>query len=269
MPVSPQDLLRRSGHTAEGEWTSLSQSASGQVWACDPYVVKSLEGRTSTLFQAEADGLEILRVQGCRTPRVHYVDAYGLVSERVRPGRSQWHDLADQLAGLHRSMQAHYEDTGPTYLGSFELPSAPRSQDWASFWRDHRMKPVLDACDLRHWTFHDALIQLLHTYVPPTEGPVWIHGDLWNGNVLMGEDGAVLIDPSVWIGERAVDLAMMTLFGGFPETFWRRYESVYPIPDAVRSALPFYQLYYLLVHVHLFGGHYLNSVESIVRRYGS
>ena len=81
-------------------------------------------------------------------------------------------------------------------------------------------------------------------------------------------EGAVLIDPSAWIGERAVDLAMMRLFGGFPEQFWHAYETHYPIPRSIKDALPFYQIYYLLVHVHLFGAHYLEQIKTIVRRYG-
>ena len=109
---------------------------------------------------------------------------------------------------------------------------------------------------------------MLIDYEVPTEGAVWVHGDLWNGNVLMSNEGAVLIDPSAWIGERAVDLAMMRLFGGFPEQFWHAYETHYPIPKSIEAALPFYQIYYLLVHVHLFGAHYLEQIKRIVRRYG-
>ena len=99
------------------------------------------------------------------------------------------------------------------------------------------------------------------------EGPSIIHGDLWSGNVLMTEQGAALIDPSVWVGERAVDLAMMRLFGGFATPCWDSYRETLPIPSEIEEAIPFYQLYYVLVHVYFFGESYLPSVDNILRQY--
>ena len=94
-----------------------------------------------------------------------------------------------------------------------------------------------------------------------------IHGDLWSGNVVHALDGPTLIDPSAWRGERAVDLAMMSLFGGFQGAM-ERYEQLHPIPKEVHEAIPFYQLYYLLVHVHFFGSSYVSSVRGVLNRYG-
>ena len=48
----------------------------------------------------------------------------------------------------------------------------------------------------------------------PEEPPARLHGDLWNGNVLWGQDGQVwLIDPAAYGGHRELDLAMLALFG--------------------------------------------------------
>ena len=48
----------------------------------------------------------------------------------------------------------------------------------------------------------------------PEEPPARLHGDLWNGNVLWGLDGACrVIDPAAYGGHREVDLAMLALFG--------------------------------------------------------
>jgi fructosamine-3-kinase len=63
---------------------------------------------------------------------------------------------------------------------------------------------------------------------------------------------------------------MARLFGGFDEETFRRYRDVLPGPEgfeAIRLAL--YQLYYLLVHVRLFGASYLadtrRAAESVIR----
>lgn len=40
-----------------------------------------------------------------------------------------------------------------------------------------------------------------------------LHGDLWSGNVMWTQTGAVLIDPAAHGGHRETDLAMLALFG--------------------------------------------------------
>ena len=52
------------------------------------------------------------------------------------------------------------------------------------------------------------------TALLPEEPPARLHGDLWNGNVLWGQESRVwLIDPAAYGGHRELDLAMLTLFG--------------------------------------------------------
>jgi fructosamine-3-kinase len=57
---------------------------------------------------------------------------------------------------------------------------------------------------------------------------------------------------------------MMRLFGGFPKVFWQAYQALYPIPEEVEEALPQYQVYYLLAHVHFFGKGYLGSLWKAI-----
>ena len=48
----------------------------------------------------------------------------------------------------------------------------------------------------------------------PDEAPARLHGDLWNGNCLWGQDLAIhVIDPAAHGGHRELDLAMLHLFG--------------------------------------------------------
>ena len=63
---------------------------------------------------------------------------------------------------------------------------------------------------------------------------------------------------------------LMELFGSFPRGFWEAYHDKRGIPpeyDAFRRDL--YQLYYLLVHVNLFGSSYVGSVERALSDCGS
>lgn len=71
-----------------------------------------------------------------------------------------------------------------------------------------------------------------------------------------------LIDPAVYGGHREIDLAMMRLFGGFGERVFASYEEAWPLAPEAAARVPLYQLYPLLVHVNLFGGSYVGSVQS-------
>ena len=85
---------------------------------------------------------------------------------------------------------------------------------------------------------------------------------------MTGSDGsACLIDPAVYYGHPEIDIAMSTLFGGFGSRFYESYYSHNPLPGSYHERLPIYNLYPLLVHVNLFGGSYLSSVQQTLRRF--
>lgn len=73
----------------------------------------------------------------------------------------------------------------------------------------------------------------------------------------------MVVDPAVYRGHGEVDLAMTELFGGFGAGFYRAYEEVAPLPPAYRDhRRALYQLYYLLVHVSLFGSGYVGRTRE-------
>ena len=94
-----------------------------------------------------------------------------------------------------------------------------------------------------------------------------MHGDLWSGNVLATRGGEpAIFDPAVYRGHREVDLAMAELFGGFPAGFLEAYREAWPLkPGYAEVRRGAYQLYYLLVHVVLFGGGYAARTASALR----
>ena len=76
-----------------------------------------------------------------------------------------------------------------------------------------------------------------------------------------------LIDPAVYYGHREIELSFTKLFGGFDSEFYRSYNEVTPLDSGFEERVEVYNLYPLMVHVNLFGGHYLQEVEFILRRY--
>ncbi|MCA1779765.1 MAG: fructosamine kinase family protein [Xanthomonadaceae bacterium] len=100
-----------------------------------------------------------------------------------------------------------------------------------------------------------------------------LHGDLWSGNVAtLGRDEhrdeGVVFDPAVHYGDRECDLAMADLFGGFDAGFFAAYQGHWPLQRGWRERRRFYQLYHLLNHANLFGGHYVGICRKLIDQLG-
>ncbi len=195
------------------------------------------------------------------------------------PGPDYGRRMGEGLARLHSSGLAPH---GPCYgwqrdnfIGSLPQEN-DASSDWTTFWRERRLQPQLRrARDAGYLAEGDArvldeLLERLDAVMEGADasGPALLHGDLWSGNYYAGPGGQpVLIDPALYLGAGEVDLAMMELFGALPPGFRAAYGALRPIApeyDAFRRDL--YQLYYLLVHVNLFGGSYVQGSLGAARR---
>lgn len=263
--MTPAAVLARAG-LPDTPTTRLSGGSISDVHRAGAWVVKCHPRAPAGLFEAEARGLRALSDAGVRVPAVRWAGPEGIVMRHLPPGPDDPVGLAEQIARLHATPADDYGWPDPIFLGSFPLPRSPASTDWPDFWARHRIDPLLAATRTTLGAMAPAVERLLADFDPPVEGPCLVHGDLWSGNVLMSAAGPALIDPSVWRGERSVDLAMMHLFGGFGPRFWDAYRALRPIPRAVAEAIPFHQLYFVLVHVHLFGAGYLGHVRRILDR---
>ena len=102
----------------------------------------------------------------------------------------------------------------------------------------------------------------------PDEKPALIHGDLWGGNYLVNGNGdPCLIDPATAFAPREMDLSMMQLFGGFDKELFNSYKKEFPLESGFEERIPLWQLYYLLVHLNLFGAGYKSQVTSIIKQF--
>ncbi|TBH21747.1 fructosamine kinase family protein [Thermus thermamylovorans] len=259
--MGPGELLRQARLEAKGPAQPLHGGGIARVYRVGPYAVKLAEGAPPGLFPAEAKGLAALAARGVRVPRVFHVGEEGLVLEYLPEGPTDWEALAGMLAQLHRRREARYW-AEPGFLGTFPLPGR-EGGDWTEFFFLRCVEPLLEAT----WGRLGGLgprVEALYRRPLPAEGPAPLHGDLWHGNLRFAPEGPALLDPSFFVGERGVDLAMMRLFGGFPQAFWRAYRALYPLPEEVERALPRYGVYYLLAHVHFFGEGYLGPLWKAI-----
>ncbi len=240
--------------------------------------LKTLTQAPPAFFEREAAGLRWLAEvdNGVATPEVLGVDADCLILawvETTRPGQEAAAAFGRALARTHLSGAPSYGFDTDGYIGRLPLNNQPLPT-WAEFYVERRITPYLRvARDKGLVAPADAdLIERAAARVGeivPDERPSRLHGDLWNGNVLWGqEDRVVAIDPAAYGGHREVDLAMLTLFGlpQLPHAM-AAYDEVAPLGDDWQDRLGIHQLFPLIVHACLFGGGYGARAAKIAARY--
>jgi fructosamine-3-kinase len=229
--------------------------------------VKTRAGADPLEFKTEAAGLRWLAEAGTlRVPRVLEIADGHLALEWIEPGvlsGAGEEELGRGLAGVHRAGAQAF--AGEMRLGALRLPGEACTT-WAEFYAQQRLLPLArraGALDVI-----EPLCERLGVICGPAEAPARLHGDLWRGNVLAGQDGRPwLIDPAAYGGHREIDLAMYELFGGRSERMLGAYAEISPLADGYQERVALWQLLPLLVHAVLFGGSYVDSVRRGARRY--
>ena len=235
-----------------------------------------------SMFKAEVEGLAaIAATNTIRVPDVldcgESEEGAFLLMEYVEVGaarQSSWKELGESLASLHMNHADLFGFPTDNFIGS--LPQSNSTHDnWLNFYKKERIDPQLDLAYRRNRLSNSTFAQVEEIFgsaaqIFPEEKPSLIHGDLWNGNFLFDQKGIpCLIDPAVAYAHREMDLAMSRLFGGFHSDFYEAYHKTYPLKPGFEDRMELYQLYYLLVHVNLFGGSYIQSVQQILDKFSS
>lgn len=242
--------------------------------------VKTHASPPEGMFEAEARGLRWLEEAGTiRVPHVLAISdtepAY-LALELLAPAKRKRgfdEDLGRSLAALHAYGAPSFGLDHDNFIGRLPQSNTPQ-EDWPAFYWLQRLEPQLRLASDRGLirgatrTRFAALHKALPDLVGPGEPPSRLHGDLWGGNLHVDDSGApCLIDPAAYGGHREIDLAMMRLFGGFGPRVFAAYDEAFPLAPGSQRRVSLYQLYPLLVHVNLFGGSYVSSVERALAEY--
>jgi fructosamine-3-kinase len=182
---------------------------------------------------------------------------------------------ADLVAALHDVTADTFGLERDTVIGGLHQPNPPTAS-WLEFFRDQRLlymgREALDAGRLPGGLMSrlETVAGRLDRWLAEPAAPSLIHGDMWTGNVL-SRDGRIagFVDPAIYYADPEIELAFSTLFGTFGEPFFARYSEHRPLaPGFFEERRDLYNLYPLLVHVRLFGGSYVGSVERTLARFG-
>lgn len=253
--------------------------------------IKTNSIKNAKFFTTESHGLQALRSTGkIGVPKVigrgvdkHQNFAFLLLEymESAPRIKSYWETFGHELAQLHRAECLHlikskeqnvkYGFSENNFIGSNPQKNDAK-ETWIDFYRECRLLPQIKMAD----AYFDSrtrkkflfLLDHLDAYLREPEFSSLLHGDLWSGNALCGNDGkAWILDPAVYIGDFETDLAMTQLFGSFPSAFYAAYHEINPINPGYAERKNLYHLYHLLNHLNLFGRSYLGSVIDILNRY--
>ncbi|MFD2760026.1 fructosamine kinase family protein [Lentibacillus juripiscarius] len=244
------------------------------------YFIKYHTDPPARFFELEAKGLDLIRqTDSIAVPEVYAYsdekDAAFLVMEWVegeRAHNTQW-KLGDRIAHMHQAFGDNHGFAYDTFIGTLPQPNGLFS-NWLDYYRERRLKAQLTlgvdrGCITgKRRERLERLLMNLEKWVPANVEPSYLHGDLWGGNWLAGSGGdPYVIDPSFLYGDRHFELAFTELFGGYSGDFYRAYWDRFPLSPDYADVKPLYQLYYLLVHLNIFGEAYGSSVDAILKRY--
>jgi len=232
------------------------------------------------MFQQEEVGLKAIGATNTiAVPMVHLCGQEEGVSflvmdyiESKRPNAKDFERFGNDLAQLHSVTSKRFGWSEDNYIGS--LPQSNNEQeDWTIFYVKERILPQLQLAlqqqllTKKEIPTQEVLLERTTSFFNSVS-PSLLHGDLWSGNFLIATNGTpFLIDPATYYGHAEVDIAMTRLFGGFDAAFYEAYHAIRPVQKGMEVRQDWYQLYYLLVHLNLFGSSYYGRVKRILNGY--
>ena len=248
----------------------------------DVFFLKTNSCAPADMFAREAEGLDELdsgnNIGISTSPRVPRVYIFGkdyILLEYIHSAARKsdyWQKFGHELAAMHMITNPRFGFQHDNYIGATPQLN-PWTIDGFDFFAEQRLlfqarlaldRRYLDQSEVQRTS---VICRRLPELIP-RQPASRIHGDLWSGNAMADENGSpVLIDPAVNYCWAEAELAMTTLFGAFPESFFQAYQEVRQLAPGYRERFPIYNLYHVLNHVNLFGRSYLSQAISILNRY--
>lgn len=240
------------------------------------WFIKLNQSSAFAMFASEAEALK--QIKSTQTIRCPQVIVFGqtehqawLLLEYIDL-QSQGNDFlrGQQLALMHRHTADQFGWPTDNFIGH-TLQLNHQQSNWQVFYAEQRLRPQLalaqqNGAPAQLINDGEHLInQLDRFFVDYQPQASLLHGDLWGGNSGFDQhQQAVIFDPASYYGDRETDLAMTELFGGFSNDFYRGYQAEWPLDAGYTQRKPLYNLYHILNHFNLFGGHYAQQAQRLI-----
>jgi fructosamine-3-kinase len=175
------------------------------------------------------------------------------------------------LARLHQFTNDQFGLDHDNYIGRLHQSNSWH-EDWPTFFAEERIRPLLkqaiDQGKIQSSVMPaaDRFFAQLDSLFPKMQ-PALLHGDLWGGNYTHLSVQTAIYDPAVYYGHPEMELAFTHLFGGFGSGFYAGYESVTSLEPGFGERRSYYNVYHLLTHTVMFGGHYARQATAILNQF--
>lgn len=244
------------------------------------YFMKHQPDSPPGFFKSEATGLRLIKesntvlVPNFLSYSDHAAESF-LLLEWIEGEETDTTEiqLAQKIAELHKVVGPNHGFKTDTYIGILEQPNELKA-NWLEYYRDFRLQTQIKYGADQGFIKGERLKKLnklldkLDQWIPSFIEPSYLHGDLYAGNWIVGPAGQpYLVDPSFLYGDRHFEIAFTHLFPGFSKKFYDAYEEAYPLRPDFADVKPLYQLYYLIIHLNMFGEPYGKRIDEILDKY--
>lgn len=231
-------------------------------------------------FEIEQSSLRFLsRKTGVLIPTpigvVSVPDGTLFVLEALQPierGPVEWRQIGRTLARIHRVQSDHCGFHMDTYFGPLLQDNTP-TDDWTTFYAERRLRPRLrlavDSGNVPSPVVAqvESLIGRLPELVGRETIPTLVHGDAQQNNFISTAEGAYVIDPAIYYGNREIDLAFIDYFQPVPEDVFDGYREALPIPPGFSERRDLWRISGYLAAVAVEGAAHLDRLTNALQPY--
>ncbi|WP_035512852.1 fructosamine kinase family protein [Halalkalibacillus halophilus] len=245
-----------------------------------PFFLKYQSNAPKEFLSKEVEGIKKLKeTNSFPLPEIHAIEdtveesflLLDWINGEINKDTSEL--FGQHLTTMHQTFNEKHGYGSFSYIGTLKQENK-LYDNWTDYYAECRLQGQLEIGTHQGVIRNNrakqlyTLIEDIDQFIPKDVKPSYLHGDLWSGNWIPGENGIpYLIDPSFLYGDRHFELAFIELFGGFEKEFCLAYESYYPVENYYKDVKEIYQLFYLLVHLNMFGEAYGSSVDRILSKY--
>ena len=182
-------------------------------------------------------------------------------------------DFANKLSNMHAVKGEMFGYDFNTPIGGIEQ-NCDYEKSWTNFYKTKRLQMIYDLINRKNPMSSkinngiEKIINNIEKYIPESNRPSLIHGDLWGGNILYNNGKlAGLIDPAIQYADIEFELSYLKFFNTVSDTFFDYYNNNVKIDKGFNERSGIYELYHALLNVHLWDRSYINIVNKILERY--
>tara|TARA_B100002051_G_C16687091_1_gene613241 strand:+ start:179 stop:1051 length:873 start_codon:yes stop_codon:yes gene_type:complete len=189
----------------------------------------------------------------------------------VQPNEAK-KDLLEAITSLHKIKNNHFGFDFNTQIGGLEQINNI-SNNWVEFYRDLRLGYIFEKINSSNSMDNsinkkiELLLKEMENFIPKNPEKSFLHGDLWEGNILFKNNQFVgFIDPGSFYGHNELEIAYLRWF--YPnfigKNFLEKYNDFIKIDKEYKNYEYIYQLYYSLLNVYLWDRIYVEDVKRLL-----